>query len=538
VGGSLAVERVEVWAKELADALRHGGGQPKARSGAVEFLHHAYIHGGNIADEEKLYLTELLYQLRILVGDKAYAELQVEDCCTPLDDVYQILLELDVIEEHENQALSRSGLVQSYSSHALAQIDSVISRKPAVVTLPATESCRVFTVDDPWSKDLDDAFSVTFGTDTVSVGIHIADVVSAIPFDSPLEHEARRRGSTVYCPDKNFHMFPTVLAESELSLIPNQARECISLLCECGADGSIRSTRFALCTIASEARLTYKEVEAALAGTKHEFSRALNFLHSMMNKLQAERPGAERDSSDQDFKLAYDRDSGEVDSEVLPMASISRQLVAELMVLYNREVADYCFDNEIPILYKTQAALSSEPEESSAQKETSSPVNGLPKRYAPSQWSVHAQPHEAMGFERYTRASSPLRSYVDYLVQLQLINDFKERDLISETTLQQALPSIVEAQKRVRLVQRESRNYWWLEFLLQQGYEGRVLTALHIKRDNKESLFRVQGTELVVSASPCSVELGAVVQLQADALHPISGLASVKVIAVEGAGQQ
>jgi exoribonuclease II len=531
-------EQLEAWAQELASALSGSGthvslGGSERSSPAVDFLHHVYIHAGNVADEEKLLLSCLLYRIRELIGSQLYHEIQEPDCCTPLDDVYSLLLELGIIEEHENQPLARSGIIQNYSVSALNQIDTIIARTLSAADEYRVDSTAVFTVDDPWSKDLDDAFSVRFLADYVELGIHISNVAKAIPFDTPLEFEARHRGATVYCPDKTFHMFPTVLAEQYLSLLPNQANECVSLMCKCTLDGKLLSSEFKLMVIESQARLTYDEVDEVLRNKDHRFGREIAFLNVMANVCNQSRGGDPRNPDEQDYKLAYDRVSDEISCDSIPMANPSRQMVAELMVLFNKSVAEYCSENSVPIFYRTQEATQEHGSPADDQTDPDEPVvpkHNLPRQYAPSQWSLQPLAHKALGFDCYTRCSSPLRSYVDYLAQLQLVADLSEATILSEATLLAALPGLIEAQKRVRKIQRESRAYWWLAYLAQQGKEGSHVKAQHIKRDTKESLFRVHDTELVVSAQPSDEPIGSIVTLEVLAIHPLASLASVRVV--------
>jgi exoribonuclease R len=64
-----------------------------------------------------------------------------------------------------------------------------------------TTACarRVFSIDPPTAKDLDDALSVeALPGGGLRVGVHIADVAHFIPPGSALDRAARERGTSTY----------------------------------------------------------------------------------------------------------------------------------------------------------------------------------------------------------------------------------------------------------------------------------------------------------------------------------------------------
>ena len=65
-----------------------------------------------------------------------------------------------------------------------------------------------WAIDDPWSKDPDDAISLE---DASTIWVHIADPASLLPFGSKLAEEAMNRGATVYVPEGSYAMLPKEL---------------------------------------------------------------------------------------------------------------------------------------------------------------------------------------------------------------------------------------------------------------------------------------------------------------------------------------
>jgi exoribonuclease R len=108
---------------------------------------------------------------------------------------------------------------------------------------------RIMSVDPPGCVDIDDALSVTRGSewqrrvatgdkhapfgdcaaDDLIVGVHIADVSAFIAAGSDSDRDARARGTTVYLPDRRIDMLPAVYSTDLCSL--HEVRSCGRRVC-------------------------------------------------------------------------------------------------------------------------------------------------------------------------------------------------------------------------------------------------------------------------------------------------------------------
>lgn len=123
-----------------------------------------------------------------------------------------------------------------------------------------------FTVDPPNAKDLDDAISVQDKGEHYEIGVHITDVAAVITPDGHLDNEAKRRGVTFYSPeDDAVHMLPQKLCTNICSLRPHCDRMALSLfvLVEKETD-RIVDGHFCRTVICSDRQLSYKEVNSIL----------------------------------------------------------------------------------------------------------------------------------------------------------------------------------------------------------------------------------------------------------------------------------
>nr|XP_020509953.1 helicase with zinc finger domain 2 [Labrus bergylta] len=134
-----------------------------------------------------------------------------------------------------------------------------------------------FTVDPEEAEDLDDAISVREMEDQYELGIHIADVASYVQLGSKLDVFAKKRGTSYYCNDaKPNHMFPENLSTGHLSLLEGKDRRVVSLMIRANKQTNeiIGQPKFQLSQINSNKRLSYSEAEEVITkrrGTGLEF---------------------------------------------------------------------------------------------------------------------------------------------------------------------------------------------------------------------------------------------------------------------------
>ncbi len=123
----------------------------------------------------------------------------------------------------------------------------------------------IVTIDGETARDFDDAILVDLlPNGHYALQVHIADVSHYVLPGSPIDSEARLRGTSVYFPDRAVPMLPHELSTNICSLMPQQDRLVMSALIEFDHTGQPVSQRFCRGVIRSVERMTYTSVHKLL----------------------------------------------------------------------------------------------------------------------------------------------------------------------------------------------------------------------------------------------------------------------------------
>ena len=125
----------------------------------------------------------------------------------------------------------------------------------------------IVTIDGETARDFDDAVYVEKKSDgSWRLQVHIADVAHYVRTTTPLDNEARLRGTSVYFPDRAVPMLPEALSNGMCSLKPREDRLVMSALMEFDARGNMTGSRMISGIIKSAERMTYTNVNKVLEG--------------------------------------------------------------------------------------------------------------------------------------------------------------------------------------------------------------------------------------------------------------------------------
>ncbi|NVN97327.1 VacB/RNase II family 3'-5' exoribonuclease, partial [Candidatus Nomurabacteria bacterium] len=203
-------------------------------------------------------------------------------------------------------------------------------------------SATTFTIDPIDAKDFDDAISfVKLPNGHLEIGVHIADVSHYVRLNTPLDNEARSRGTSVYLVDRTIPMLPEELSNGLCSLNEAVDRLTFSAIFELDNEGKVYKEWFGETIINSNKRFTYENAQKILDDKKGTFYNELHTLNLIAKKLNKKRfdEGA--------IMLEQDEVKFKLDPKGVPVSVYTKsrgdtnKLVEEFMLLANRRVAEY-----------------------------------------------------------------------------------------------------------------------------------------------------------------------------------------------------
>jgi len=232
-----------------------------------------------------------------------------------------------------------------------------ISEKIDARQLEGREDLRkefIVTIDPDDARDFDDAIHVEkLENGGWHLGVHIADVAAYVAPASALDREARRRGNSVYLPDRVIPMLPERLSNGVCSLNAGVDRLTHSVFIQFDKNGVAKSARFARSMIRSAHRLTYKEAYAILkSAPRDRLGERLHVAWELASLLRRKRFA--HGSLDLDFpevKVWLDNNGYPAKLERVENDE-SHQLIEECMLAANEAVARELKKRAIPTIYR------------------------------------------------------------------------------------------------------------------------------------------------------------------------------------------
>lgn len=253
--------------------------------------------------------------------------------------------------------------------HLPHEFSEAVSKEAEERAAPVTESERagredfrhlpIVTIDGETARDFDDAVYVERRANGGwGLQVHIADVAHYVRTATPLDQEARLRGTSVYFPDRAVPMLPEALSNGMCSLKPREERLVMSALMEFDAAGKMFRAHMTPGVIRSAERMTYTNVNKVIEGDAEASMRYAGLAEHFRNmKELALLLNARRNEHGSiDFDLPEPVIEFDEQQQMTNIArserNIAHRLIEEFMLAANRAVAAYLLRRGIAALHR------------------------------------------------------------------------------------------------------------------------------------------------------------------------------------------
>jgi exoribonuclease II len=387
---------------------------------------------------------------------------------------FNLLVGLGMWSPHENLILRRNQTPISFPSQVLELAHPYLSDPPPADMPVDLQSDRldlthlkVYTIDDESTQEIDDGLSVEYlPNGRERLWIHIADPTRWLVPGDPIDLEARKRSTTIYLPTGMVPMFPPALATGPMSLI--QGKVCCALSFEVllAESGAVEDFKIHASLIKVTYRLTYDDVDDMIS-LGLQTDQELEVLSNWAKRRQAWRQSQGAISIRMpESSIKVTGDGEDIQIHVME-DSLSRELVAEMMILAGELAARYGQQHHLPMLFRGQ--LQPElPSDEELMQLPIGPVRAVALRRCMPRSAVSLTPsrHASLGLDMYAQITSPIRRYGDLIAHFQIKAHLRGAELpFSIPQMQEVVATLTTTAYEAVLVERQTNRYWSLEYL-------------------------------------------------------------------------
>ncbi len=267
-------------------------------------------------------------------------------------DDFGVDVEIVIRKHHLAHRFPPEALQQAQSFSSAIRADELAGRSDF-------RSFDTVTIDGETARDFDDAvWADKLPNGNFLLHVHIADVGHYVRPGTPIDAEARLRGTSVYFPDRAIPMLPLELSTGLCSLNPHQDRLVLSVLLEIDHSGAIVSQEFVRGVIRSAERMTYTNVHLVLEGDAGQRERYAHLTErfEVMRELALilNRKRVRRGSIDFDLPeplIEFDQ-WGEMTGIKRAPRNIAHRIIEEFMLAANEAVASHLEQSAISTIFR------------------------------------------------------------------------------------------------------------------------------------------------------------------------------------------
>ena len=427
-------------------------------------------------------------------------------------------------------AVHAHGIPDSFPADALAEARA--AKEPDTKHREDLTHLPLVTIDPFDARDHDDAVWAEADPNPANRGgwvviVAIADVACYVRPGSALDKEAKKRGNSVYFPDRVVPMLPERISNDLCSLIDNERRPCLAVRMIFDKDGRKLDHRFFRALMRSAASLTYEQAQAAIDGRVDETTGPL--LDTVLRPLWGAYASVvlartERGPLDLDLperKILLD-DQGRVRGVASPPRLDAHRLIEEFMIAANVAAAEMLEAKRSPLIYRVHDSPSKEKLAALgeflntigiklAKSGTLKPAQFnriladtratptaelvgevILRSQAQAEYNPGNFGHFGLNLRRYAHFTSPIRRYADLIVHRALVraigagNDGLTDAEMSELT--EIARHISDTERRAMAAERETADRLIAAYLadrigakFQARVSGQVRTGLFVR---------------------------------------------------------
>ena len=417
-------------------------------------------------------------------------------------------------------AIAKHGIPHIFPEDALAEAQ-------AVADLPLSEDKRedlrnvpIVAIDPADARDHDDAiWAEPDGEGGYKAIVAIADVSFYVRPGGKLDKEARKRGNSVYFPDRVVPMLPEILSADVCSLVENEDRAAMACHLRISPEGKITKWRFTRAIVRLAANIAYEDAQKAIDdGSADETLKNLWGAWDLLYKARQARDPLDLELPERQVRL---NDEGVIEEIAVRERLDAHRVVEDFMIAANVAAAKALEEKAAPVVYRVHETPSREKlmafkEYLASQgksfamgqvitpglfnrmlKDISDPAEKalIMEAVLRSQTQAYYGPanagHFGLALGSYAHFTSPIRRYADLLVHRALVDayrleqpkpkgDIPDASGLSDrdrTALGQITDAISQTERRAMEAERDTIDRYvaaWLSGRVGETFDTRI----------------------------------------------------------------
>ena len=457
--------------------------------------------------------------------------LQVAQVSADTGSIRHLLVDLGQWEAHNLPSLRATVWEQGFSAELLAEAERLLTASDTALPGDAERldltGQHIVTIDDADTRDIDDGLALETAPDgKLRIWIHVADPGRLIALDSPLDLEARRRGSSLYLASGILPMFPEMLATGPMSLRAGQCSAAWSIWVELDGEGAVAGSGLHRSWVKPTYRLSYSDADDLidLAPPQERDLAILQGLLLRRRQWRVRQGALLLDQPEGRIRAQEDAAQGDAPQLEITEPSPARLMVAEAMILAGAVVAGLGQEQALALPYRSQLTATLPPEAELAAL-PAGPVRhcAIKRCLSRGHTGTEPSPHFSLGLPAYVQVTSPIRRYADLVAQRQLLALQQGSQPMVATDLAALLSDLDGPLRQGIQISREDQRHWQQVWFAAHGSQHWQACFLRwLRPQDRLGLVHVDALAMDLAADcPAGSDPGDLLQLRVQAVDPL-----------------
>ncbi len=434
-----------------------------------------------------------------------------------------------VIEVVGDPLAPRSFSLIAIAKHGIPHIfpEDTLEEAPRSAKIKLSEKARedlrhlpIVAIDPADARDHDDAiWAEPDGQGGFNALVAIADVSFYVRPGSALDREARKRGNSVYFPDRVVPMLPEVLSADVCSLKEGEDRAAMACHLHINADGKVSSFRFTRALVRIAHNIAYEDAQKAVdSGNPPEYLANLWDAWKALSAARHARDPLELELPERRVVL---NEQGQIAEIALRERLDAHRVVEDFMIAANVAAAKALEAKTAPVVYRIHEPPSREKlialrdylatmdkklalgqvvtpglfnrmlKDVTDEAEKALVMEAVLRSQTQAYYGPANAGHFGLSLGSYAHFTSPIRRYADLLVHRALVDAYKleqpappgslppttglsDRDRAS---LQQVSDAISQTERRAMEAERDTIDRYvaaWLSVRVGEVFDTRI----------------------------------------------------------------